>query len=247
MDQYASYVVEARYITETAVEGKRLGRHVRHDSRSLGYRYAGTGDPLKTTLMQRYIPIFNQGQVGDCTMNAGVGSLGTGKMWLSLTQEQQASLNEQLCVAMYSSEEALLFGSGYPPTDNGGDGLTAAKVMQQDGYISGYTHCLALNDVLEALSNEDPLSLGINWYDSFDQPDSNGIITISPSAQVRGGHEVLARGININDQLIFCDNSWGPQWGLSGSFEMSWDTLAQLLGEQGDGTVPTPNPAVTPV
>lgn len=236
------YTVNVRRIAENVVDGKRCGRNVRHDSRSLGYRYKTTQPdaPLQTTLIQRYIPILNQGNVGSCTLNAGVGCLGTGKLWLALSVEQRLTLNETGAVYMYSQEERILYGTGYPPTDNGGDGLTAAKVMQQDGYISGYTHCLALNDVLEALSDGNPLSIGINWYDSFDSPSSSGLIDISPDAQVRGGHEIELRGNNVTDQMVFGDNSWGEDWGLKGSLEMSWDTLSRLLSEQGDGTVPTP-------
>lgn len=236
---YDEYTVRVKRIPEHIVPDKRLGRHVRHDSRSLAYRYR-TAQPdaaLKTTLIERYIPILNQGQTSSCTLNAGVGAVGTGANFLALTVANQQSLNEQEALYLYSDEEIQLGFGPYPPNDNGGDGLTAASVLQKNGYISGYTHCLQLSDVLEAINDEKPVMLGTNWYDSFDAPDSNGNVQIAPNAVIRGGHEYLARGINVEDQLVFCDNSWSSGWGMSGSFTLSWDTLTALLAQSGDGTV----------
>lgn len=233
------YTINVRIIPEVVVRGKRLGRHIRHDSRSLRYPYRRSGQPLKDNLVERFIPILDQGQVGSCTENAGVGALGSGLLYQHLTPQQQAQLNEGLAVSMYSDEEQILFNSPYPPTDNGGDGLTASKVMQSRGYISGYTHCLSIDDVLAALSDGNAVMIGSNWYDSFDSPDSNGVVSISPNAYVRGGHEYLARGLHNGDRQVLLDNSWGDGWGIKGSFAYSFDTLAQLLSEGGDGTVPT--------
>jgi hypothetical protein len=240
MSSSDSYTVQIRHIPEHVVPGKRLGRHVRHDSRSLAYRYAApTLAPLRTNLIERYIPILNQLQTSACTANALTGVCGTGDVYLALNPAQQSGLNEYRALAFYSQEELALGYGPYPPNDNGGDGVTIAGVGKADGYISGYTHTFALNDVLEALSADEAVMIGSNWYDSFDEPSSSGLIEISPSATVRGGHEYLCRGINVADQLVFCDNSWGAEWGLKGSMEMGWDTLARLLSEEGDGTVPT--------
>jgi hypothetical protein len=244
-DAFYDYVVSSRRIPEVVVPGKRLGRHVRHDSRSLDYRYEGSGAPLKTGLILRHIPILNQGDAGDCTENAEVGALGTGPLWAALqgtgANNWATALNENLAISMYSDEEVLLGYGPYPPNDNGGDGLAACQVAQKRGFISGYTHCLALNDILQAISDGKPVMIGSNWYDSFDTPVGHrAIVDIAPGATVRGGHEYLARGINVEEQLVFLDNSWGNSWGDNGSFLYSWDTLARLLSEQGDGTVPTP-------
>jgi hypothetical protein len=236
------YTIHFRHISEHVVPGKRLGRHVRHDSRSLKYRYRSVAPSvLKTGMIERNIPILNQGDVGDCTENAGVGALGTGSLWNALPELYRSDLYlaENLAVSLYSQEEILLGYGPYPPNDNGGDGLAACQVMESAGLISGYTHCLSLDDILEALNDGNPVMIGSNWYDSFDSPDSNGLVTITPNADVRGGHEYLARGLNVEDKLVWLDNSWGSGWGNQGSFTYSWDTLTQLLAEQGDGTVPT--------
>jgi len=245
-DPPVSWVVTHVQSPEEVIEGQRLGRNVRHDSRSLAYRYqAPAGLTLASTSWPRHIGILDQGNVGSCTTNAGTGALGCDPCFAGLPAGHDA-LDEALAVAMYSDEEKILYGSGYPPTDEGGDGLTTCQVMKTRGLISGYTHCLSLADVQAALM-AGPVMLGMNWYSSFDKPASSGLVAISKGAYVRGGHEVLARSLDTDNKLIGIDNSWGTGWGVNGSFTMSWATLDRLLHEQGDGTVPVPVAAPAPV
>ena len=234
------YTTYRRPIEEQAVPGQRLGRHVRHDSRSLLYPWQQTGEALKDVLLTRHISILDQGDVGSCTGNAETGALGTDPLYETLPPGRQAQLNESLAMALYSAAEDIDGDGPYPPNDNGSTGLSVCKAAKNGGWISGYTHCLSLADVLDALSAGHAVILGTNWYDSMDSPDSSGLVTISPGAQVRGGHEYLARGIDVTNRLVRLDNSWGTGWGQEGSFAYSWDTLQRLLSEQGDGTVSVP-------
>jgi hypothetical protein len=241
-----SYTITRDRIPEYPGRG-RLGRHVHHDSRSLAYPYQPpAGTTIATQLWTRSIPILDQGNVGSCTTNAGVGCLGTAPLYGALPAGV-APLNETLAVNMYSEEEKDLYGTGYPPEDQGGDGLTTCKIMQRRGFISGYTHCFDLNAMLAALQ-AGPVMIGINWYDSFDSPvGSNALLVISPGAQVRGGHELAVRKIDPVAGLIGGDNSWGKLWGDNGSWQMALDTMNRLLAEQGDVTVPLPLSVPAPV
>jgi hypothetical protein len=222
-----------------------LGRHVHHDSRNLWYRHQRTAPMLASKLHARNAPILDQGEVGSCTGNGQVGVCACEPVFASLPKG--TVLNEPLAVKIYSGAETIDGDGPYPPQDNGSSGPSAAKAAMKLGLISGYTHCLSLQDVLDALQTS-AVSIGINWYDSFD-PYSGGLMTISPGAEVRGGHEPMLRGVNVDDKTVFGDNSWGTSWGVEGSFEMSWDTLARLLSEDGDGTVSIPlsQPAPVPV
>lgn len=242
------YRTYRRPIEEQVVPGRRLGRHVHHDSRSLLYPCRESG-ALKDTLLGRRIPILDQGNAGSCTGNAETGALGTDPLYGTLTPAQQARLGEPLAVALYSAAEDIDGDGPYPPNDNGSTGLSVCKAAKNAGFISGYTHCLSLSSVLGAISAGHPVIIGSNWYDSMDHPDSSALVAISPGAQVRGGHEYLARGIDVTRRLVFCDNSWGPGWGNQGSFSYSWDTLHRLLSEEGDGTVSVPvsHPSPQPV
>lgn len=223
-----------------------LGRHVNHDSRNLAYAYRRSAPVIVTRLHTRAIPILDQGDVGSCTGNGQVGVMGTEPNWGDLP-DGHAELDEALALKIYSGAESIDGDGPYPPNDNGSSGPSAAKAAMKLGLISGYTHCLSLNDILDALQTQ-AVSIGINWYDSFDNPPSSGLISISPGAQVRGGHEPMLRGVDAEARTVFGDNSWGTSWGVAGSFSMSWDTLTRLLAEEGDGTVsvPTTQPAPIP-
>lgn len=55
----------------------RLNRHIRHDDRSRQYAFDTTGLSIVSAKHTRRIPVLDQGQLGSCTGNAGIGCLGT--------------------------------------------------------------------------------------------------------------------------------------------------------------------------
>jgi hypothetical protein len=237
------YAVFHRSIHEYVLEDMRLGRHVKHDSRNRNYPYRATGQPLHSNLVQRNIPILNQLQVGSCTGNAETGALGCGALYTALMASRafaNLTLDEQFALSLYSAAETIDGDGPYPPNDNGSTGPSVAQAAKNGGYISSYIHCFSLNDVLDALSNGQTPIIGANWYDSMDSPDGNGLVTISPNAVVRGGHEWLSRGIDVDKKLVLADNSWGEQYGNKGSFDIGFGDLERLLAEQGDGTISVP-------
>ena len=244
-----SWTVTHTLIPEDVVPGKRLGRHVRHDSRNLLYAHQRQSRKLTSQLWPRNTPILNQGDVGSCTGNEETGALGTGPIWDALPAafKSAAALNEAMALRIYSAAETIDGDGPYPPNDNGSSGPSAAQAARNMGLISGYTHALSLDDVLDMLE-DGPVGIGSNWYTSMDNPNTSGLVTISKGATVRGGHEYLCRGKDVSAQVLHLDNSWGTSWGIKGSFSYSYATLERLLGEQGDGTqsIPLSSPAPTP-
>ena len=235
-----------RSIPEQVVPDKRLGRHVRHDPRSLSYPYRSAA-PLVSTRHACHIPTLDQGDLGSCTGNATVHALASGPLWSTLSPTQQASLNEAEAVALYSLATTLDSSPGsYPPTDTGSDGLDVAKAAQQSGFINGYTHALSLNDALSALV-AGPVIIGIDWMSTFDDPLPSGEMPFGGS--VRGGHEVCLDQIDVENSRVWIHNSWGDGWGQSGRAWFSFDTLGRLLSSDGDATVfvPLTAPAPTPI
>lgn len=244
--------VVRRFIEETVVEGKRLGRHVVHDARSLLHQLPKSGPPITAIEWPRQIPILDQGQVGSCTGNATVGALGTDPDHASLAALLAAglTLDEAEAVLIYSDAERLDGGKGYPPEDNGSSGLSVAKVAKTLGYIAGYLHCTSIAACFTAIKTG-PFIVGTNWLTGMDTPDKTGLV--HASGTVRGGHEYLCRGYDPTTDRWKFDNSWGESFGAGGSFFYTTADFTKLLAAQGDATVllplttpPAPTPSPSP-
>lgn len=220
-----------------AREAGRLGRHIQHDSRSRQYAFDTAGITVADVRHLRNMPVFDQGDIGSCTGNAAVGCLGTDPLFAKLPLHPD--LTEALALKTYQIATTLDEDrDAYPPVDTGSTGLAAAKALQQQGLIVGYQHTFTFEAFLKALRMF-PVMLGINWYSSFDKPLDNGLIRISHTAQVRGGHEVYAD--EIVGQHIGFTNSWTSAWGRQGRAYLSFDDVERLLSEKGDVTVPVPS------
>jgi hypothetical protein len=223
--------VEITEIPEQQVEGRRLGRHIQHDPRSLQYLADQASRIVTVTHAAAGLPI-NQGQLGSCTANALCGALNSSPDYTGGAPRTEAD-----AITLYEKETALE-GKPYPPNDPGGTGLMVCKAAVDLGWITSYKHALGIDAALKALVLR-PVITGINWYTSFDTPDAtSGEVAITPGATVRGGHEVVADGIDATKELVWFWNSWGTQYALGGKFCMSFATWGTLLQQGGDVTVP---------
>lgn len=236
-------------IAEEQVSGHRLGRNVNHDARSLRFLVSSPARALQSVEHERVTPVLDQGDLGSCTGNASVGALGTKPLYDALPAGH-ADLNEDLAVQVYSAATKLdPFPGDYPPDDTGSDGLSAAKACKNLGLISGYLHATSLDAMQNALQDT-PVIVGVNWYEGFDEPDNDGVVSVS--GRVRGGHEFEVVGLDVENKLFHAVNSWGTGWGKNGHFWFSFDSMTRLLSEDGDCTqllpltVPSPTPAPTP-
>jgi hypothetical protein len=219
-----------RQLPEQVVEGRRLGRHVLHDPRSREFPAARAPKIVSVTHAATGLPL-DQGKIGSCTANALCGALDSAP-----DNTSGKTYDEPAAVQLYELETKLE-GHPYPPNDPGGTGLMVCKAARQLGWITAYQHAFGIQHALEALVLR-PVITGVNWYTSFDTPDGNGLVAIAPGATVRGGHEVVADGIDAENQLVWFWNSWGTVFAKGGRFCMSFSTWEQLLSEQGDVTVP---------
>lgn len=235
-------------LPEVVVPGRRLGRHIQHDPRSLRFLTPESATPPADVLHAERAPILDQGDVGSCTGNALTGMLATDSFFETLPQA--TVLDEAFAVQRYSRATQV---DGYPgtykPDDTGSDGLSVCKAAQADGLLSGYTHATSLAGCWSMIS-AGAFILGISWYEGMDDPDAHGDVEVA--GQVRGGHEVCAVGRTSGRWVV--RNSWGESWGDAGHFCLTDAQLTRLLAEQGDATQgvpvtappPTPGPPPTP-
>jgi hypothetical protein len=217
------------HLPEQVIVGRRLGRHVEHDPRSRNF--SADRAPIASVQHQATGLPLNQGELGSCTANALCGALDSAPDFAGGTP-----LGEPEALRLYELETKLE-GKPYPPNDPGGTGLRVCKAAKELGLISSYKHAFGLQHALEALVLR-PVITGISWYTSFDTPDPTGLVAIAAGATIRGGHEIVADGIDAEQELVWFWNSWGTAFGLGGRFCMAFDTWEQLLENQGDVTVP---------
>jgi hypothetical protein len=234
-----------------------LGRHVHHDSESRRYAFDTAGLSVVSAKHTRRIDVLDQGALGSCTGNAGIGCLGTDPYYASLREDVGKQLGPPYTTGVYPLDEngavqlyrdathADDYPGEYPPTDTGSDGLTIAKVLKAAGEIAGYQWTFSLDDALKALGVT-PFITGTVWYDRMFDPDPDG--RVHPTGPVAGGHEYVADEIDAERERVWCTNSWGTGWGVGGRFYLTFTDYGSLLAQQGDVTIFTPltEPAPTP-
>lgn len=223
------YLVHHRQIES---HDPRLNRHVNHDSRSRDYPAEMASAVRDVLWPSRGLPL-NQGPIGKCTAEAACGRCNSAP-WQSEHLYTDADSD-----TLYEAETALE-GSPWSPADPtvndiGGSGLTVCKAAQNLGWIRSYDHAFSTDDALRALGVR-PGITGTHWYESMFRPDSNGLVEISAGSSIAGGHEYLVDQVLVEQRLIGCWNSWGPEFGVGGRFYMSWTTWDRLLNEEGDVT-----------
>ncbi len=223
------------YIEKIESNDKRLGRHIEHDDRSFNYKFSATGIKITDVEHKRFIPILNQGQVGACTGFAGIGNINTDPFIKN--DNSYYTADDSGALKLYSDAEKIDGGIGYPPEDVGSTGLSIAKALKKKGMISSYQHTFNFNDALKALTKY-PIITGIRWYSGMFVTDPDGRVRIS--GKIVGGHEIEAFKIDIENARVWFYNSWGSQWGINGTFYLTWGDYLRLLEDRGDVTVLIP-------
>lgn len=228
------------YIKEFASTDPRLKRHVHHDSKSKEFEFNTTGLSIIDVEHKRYIPILDQGQVGSCTGDAGIGDINTDPFVQMVNPHYSA--DQAGAYKLYSDAEVIDGNGSYPPNDYGSSGLSIAKALYAAGLISGYQHTFSLNTALKAGSKY-PFITGIPWYEDMYNPDADGRVHIT--GKFVGGHEIESRQIDAKNERVWFDNSWTDKWGVKGRFYLTFKDFGTLLARQGDVTILFP-PMITP-
>jgi len=242
-----------------------LGRNINFDSRSWDYALQPQEVSIQAVRHRPYIDVLNQGDVGSCTGNAAVSCAYHAPFYSPDAQPWAYAPDEDGALRWYARNTAEDGFSGeftYPPSggdDTGSDGLTASKVAQEAGIISGYQMAGDLDSSLQALMDR-PGITGIPWYRSMFSAPSSGLLTVTVSSGLAGGHELCVDEIVAADQpgngtgklLVGGPNSWGTEWGAQGRWYLTADDWWSLRQQDGDvyfwtaKSQPPPLPTPTP-
>lgn len=222
-----------------------LGRFKQHDPDSIHYAVpVWPRAAVKSVDWTRRAPIFDQGDLGSCTGNAGAGLVGTDASgYTGATSVSLAGnvlpVDESFALQVYSLATQLdEFSGAYPPDDTGSSGLGAAKALVKLGLSSLYQHAFSL-DALNTALQRGPVMIGIEWLNSMFEPKSDGTIPVTRNSGVAGGHEFVVSAYDASAQTYRMDNSWGTSWGMQGSALFRAVDLKWLLSQDGDVTQPT--------
>jgi C1A family cysteine protease len=196
-------------------------------------------------------PIYDQGQLGSCTANAGVGSIG---MLMIKERLPRISLSR---LDLYWYERVL---EGTTDQDSGAsirDSMKASNkygvcyeslwpydistftnpptpAMQADAAkhkLKSYLAVGSVQDMKASLALGFPVVFGISVYESFESSmvDATGMVPIPKTTeQYLGGHALCAVGYRDSTQRIIFRNSWGTGWGDKGYGYIPYSYLSNL-------------------
>jgi hypothetical protein len=213
-----------------------LGRHQVLDPRSLAYRRAYDGQPLRATAWEPRIPVLDQTNLtaqgihltqaygidhdadalASCTGNAATAAL---SILLDKERAHAAGLDtddaaaaERFAIDLYAQATTLDRWHDYtwPSQDCGSSGLAVAKAMRARGLIDQYGHATTAEELC-ALLQTSPVLMGMPWYAAFsDTDDRDGFIDAAPGwidSPLEGGHEVC---ITALEYVVFDDGQLMP-------------------------------------
>jgi C1A family cysteine protease len=198
--------------------------------------------PKQVDLRSQCAPVFDQGELGSCTANAGVFA----RMFLS---KETAVLSR---LFQYYNERVI---ENDVDQDGGAQMRDIGKAMQQYGICTendmpydiskfkdmptseAYSNAL-LNKIATYYSVPDidgikqvvalkqqPVLIGISVYSSFesDKVAATGIVPIpKKSEKLLGGHAVAIVGYDDTKKRFIVRNSWGEGWGDKGYFYLPY-------------------------
>lgn len=234
-----------------------LGRNIRFDSRSLDYAVQPSATPVTSVRHAQSIAVLDQGDVGSCTGNASTSCAYHAPFFEPSSLAWWYTPDEAGARAWYHDNTANdAYAGTWEPDDTGSDGLTSSKMAVKEGIASGYRAALDLDSSLRALMTT-PGITGIPWFNSMFTAGSDGLLAVTASSGLAGGHELCvdeivaadAPGNGTSKLLVGGPNSWGPSWGAQGRWYLTADDWWSLRQQQGDVYFWTPimQPAPTPV
>lgn len=206
--------------------------------------------PMRADLGPGLGPVYDQGNLGSCTANAGGGlaqfltkKLGwkdylparlaiywwTRQLDNTIFEDSGASLTD---TATALKTRGVPNETNWPYIINRFTNQPTAQVV-----ANGRQHLVldpmqvrqTMNDIRACISGGYPIMFGFTVYSSFetDQVARQGIMPMPRQGEhILGGHAVLAYAYDDYTRMVKCRNSWGYGWGLKGSFWMPYDYIS---------------------
>ncbi len=219
--------------------GRMWGRLPEFDERSRSYPVRGVlfseGEPIKAKTWRRP-RAYDQGATSSCVGQSVLGLVNSQPSTGRVPYRTRCGL---AALRLYDVAQELDEWPGKEPDYYGTSVLAGVKALVSFiGERHTYRWCFGLSDVLRTLSYVGPVVIGVNWYESMMYTDARGLVKIE-NQRIAGGHAVELIGVDPKRSEVIGMNSWGPTWGFNGRFRLGYETLSQLLREDGEAVVLT--------
>lgn len=201
--------------------------------------------PTTVDLRGKCSSVEDQGSLGSCTANAGVG------VYECLENIEGMTFFDGSRLALYYMMRAI---EGTTSEDAGGTIRDTFKAMIKSGVghesiwpyiiskfakkppqklyadasrhkIMVYQRLNTIGDMLNCLANGFPFEFGFTVYESFesDKVARTGIVPMPKKTErILGGHAVVAVGYGQKKNYLLVRNSWGVGWGVKGYFYLPY-------------------------
>lgn len=215
-----------------------LGRIRNHDERNRLFPFAAApAREIRSVAHRRLVPPYRQ-RVGSCVLNAYYGLRSTQpdrhhyRSQKRIEQRYSVVTHEDPFDGAWNWRD----GSG---EDTGTDFTSACNVGLRFGEITRFEHIFTgLAGVLAALQDR-PVAVGGAWLRDMDRPDrADGLVHIR--GPERGGHQFYLYACDVDRRRLSAWQSWGPEFGIGGTFELDFDEFDEWIHNGGDATVVYP-------
>jgi C1A family cysteine protease len=202
--------------------------------------------PKSVDLRSQCPPIFDQGQLGSCSANAGCASIATllKKPTLTLSRlymyyrerEKEGTISQDSGAQMRDICKVAAVGvceEKYMPyviADFAKIPSTEATANAVNYKANGYHAVRTLNEIKQVLALGSTVLTGMQVFESFESATvaKTGVVPMPKSnEQNLGGHAVEFVGYEDAKKRLIVRNSWGTAWGDKGYFYMPYDFITQ--------------------
>lgn len=181
-------------------------------------------------------PPLDQDEEGACVGHGVTGAIISAPFWVRLPNPQRTAFG------MYYGSRRIdeWEGESYDGTSvNAG-----MKLARELGLIKEYSWCFGVEQLAATVLELGPVVIGVPWYESMYSTDDEALVKVAGS--IVGGHCLYVNGYNVSrpvgdytGKVFRWRNSWGPHYGDNGHAWVPYDTMAQLLAQDGEAAIPT--------